>query len=56
MAFNATFVWLYMICIYLFKYNRNPYAIINISAITITVILGLVMYFESYANGVTYLY
>ena len=55
-AFNATFVWLYMICIYLFKYNRNPYAIINISAITITVILWLAMYFESYANGVTYLY
>ena len=55
-AFNATFLWLYIICIYLFKYNRNPYAIINISAIIGLVILMLNMYFEAYANGVTYIY
>ena len=55
-AFNATFLYLYLICIYLFKYNRSPYAIINISAITLTVLLMLNLYLESYANGVTYIY
>ena len=56
MAFNATFLYLYMICIYLFKYNRSPYAVINISASILTALLFLNLYLESYANGVTYIY
>ena len=55
-SYNATFLWPYIIMIYLFKYNRNPYAIINISAIVFVVISWIWIYTESYVNGTAYIY
>ena len=51
-----TFMYPYIIVIYLFKYNSSPYLVVNTLAIILLVLLWVWVYFGQYVNGTAYIY
>ena len=55
-AFNMTFMFPYIIVIYLYKYNAKPNIFVNTICIVSLLMMWVWIYVESYVNGTAYIY